>query len=64
MKDFILLLCFVGYILLLRFLFTSGHPSIAVVIAILGFGIFMGAAGGFSDGGGSSCDCAGTPGCF
>lgn len=59
MKGILLFFCFVGFVLLLRFLVVTGHPVIAIVSAILAFCIFIGIGNPPPD-----CECPGTPGCF
>lgn len=64
MKKF---LCFIGLILLIRFLVASGHHFIAIIVGIIGFIILIFGdeiTSGAGGGGGGSCDCAGTPGCY
>lgn len=62
-KGIIQFLCFIGLILLIRFLVASDHHFIAIIVGIIGFIILI-----FGDeitsGGGGGCGCAGTPGCM
>lgn len=67
LKAIMFVICCIGLILLVRFINTTGHPSIAIGVGFFGFGglinYFLDGTGTGTGGGGGG-GCAGTPGCM